>query len=97
MANVSAIQSGASQLVMASWQRFARWWLSGLKEVIPAAWLDWADGEAKPKVMVWCDADAVVCRLTSAAGAVEVRFPLLVSMPPRSQPGSSRMASAGTR
>ena len=75
MAYVSAIQSGASQLVMASWQRFARWWLSGLKEVIPAAWLGWADGEAKPRVMVWRDADAVVCRLKSAAGAVEVRFP----------------------
>lgn len=74
MANVSAIQSGASQLMAARWQRFARWWLSGLKEVIPAAWLDWADGEAKPKVMIWCDADAVVCRLTSAASTVEVRF-----------------------
>lgn len=74
MANVSALQSGALQLLAARWQRFARWWLSGLKEVIPSAWLDWADGEAKPKVIIWRDADAVVCRLTSAAGAVEVRF-----------------------
>jgi general secretion pathway protein L len=74
MAHVSPIKSGASQLMVASWQRFARWWLSGLKEVMPAVWSDWADGEAKPKVIVWREADAVICRLTSAAGAVEVRF-----------------------
>jgi general secretion pathway protein L len=75
MAYVSASRPGASQLVVANWQRFARWWLSGLKQVIPPAWLDWADGEAKPKVMLWRDADAVVCRLTLATGLGELRLP----------------------
>jgi general secretion pathway protein L len=75
MAYVSASRSGVSQLVNANWQRFARWWLLGLKEVIPAAWLDWADGEAKPKVTLWHDADAVVCRLKLATGLEEVRLP----------------------
>ena len=45
MAHVSAASSGASQLLAARWQGFARWWLSGLKEVVPPTWLDWADGE----------------------------------------------------
>jgi general secretion pathway protein L len=75
MAYVSAPRSGASQLAVANWQRFARWWLSGLKEVIPAVWFDWADGEAKPKVTLWREGDAVVCRLTAATGLVEVRLP----------------------
>src|ERR1700712_2480407 len=74
MAYVSAARSGASQLVTARWQGFARWWLSGLKEVVPPAWLDWADGEALPKVMVRRDAETVVCRLTSHAGVVEGRL-----------------------
>jgi len=75
MANVSAARSGTSQLLAARWQGFARWWLSGLKEVVPPAWLDWADGEAPPKVMVRRADETVICQLTSAAGAVEARLP----------------------
>src|SRR5260370_1781911 len=75
MAYVSAARSGASHALAARWQCFARWWLSGLKEVIPSAWLDWADGEAIPKVTIWHDDETVVCRLTSATGTVEARLP----------------------
>lgn len=75
MAYVSAARSGALHVLAARWQGFARWWLSGLKEVIPPAWLDWADGEAIPKVTIWHDDEAVVCRLTSATGTVEARLP----------------------
>src|SRR6266436_9045047 len=75
MAYVSAARSGALHVLAARWQGFARWYLSGLKEVIPPAWLDWADGEAIPKVTIWHDDEAVVCRLTSATGTVEARLP----------------------
>jgi general secretion pathway protein L len=49
--------------------------LSGLKEIVPPAWLDWADGEAPPKVMVRRADETVVCQLTSAAGVIEARLP----------------------
>jgi len=75
MAYVSAARSGTSQLLAARWQGFARWWLSGLKEVVPPAWLHWADGEAPPKVMVRRADETVICQLTSAAGLVEARLP----------------------
>jgi general secretion pathway protein L len=75
MAYVSAARSGALHVLAARWQGFARWWLSGLKEVIPPAWLDWADGEAIPKVTIRHDDETVVCRLTSATGTVEARLP----------------------
>lgn len=75
MAYVSAARSGASHVLAARWQDFARWWLSGLKEVVPPAWLDWADGEAVPKVTIRRDDETVVCRLTSATGTVEARLP----------------------
>ena len=75
MAYVSAARSGTSQLMAARWQGFARWWLSGLKEVVPPAWLDWADSETQPKATVRRVDDTVVCRLTSVAGTVETRLP----------------------
>jgi general secretion pathway protein L len=75
MANVSAANSGASQLLAARWQGFARWWLSSLKEIAPQAWRNWADSEAQPQVLVQRDGESVVCRLTSASGAFEARLP----------------------
>jgi len=75
MAYVSAARSGASQLLAARWHGFVQWWLSGLKEVVPPAWRNWADGEALPKVMVRRDAETVVCRLISPAGVVEGQLP----------------------
>ena len=53
---------------------------------------DWADGEARPRVMLWRDGDTVVCRLTSAAGAVEVRFPAAHFDAAALEPGSPSRA-----
>jgi len=76
LANASAARFGTTRLVAARWQDFARWWLSGLKEVVPPAWSDWAGGEAPPKLMVRRDGEMVVCRLMSAAKVVEARRPV---------------------
>ena len=75
MAYVSAAHSGVSRFLVMRCQGFAHWWLSGLKEVVPAAWQDWAGGEALPKVTIRRDDQTVVCRLTSAAGTVEAHLP----------------------
>ena len=77
MPYISSAGTGASHVLAARWHGFARWWLSGLKEVLPPAWLDWADGEATPKVTIRHDDETVVCRLTSATCAVEERLPLV--------------------
>src|SRR3569832_2285508 len=75
MAYVSADRSGASHFLAARWQRFAEWYLSGLKEVVPPGWLDWADGEAIPRVTMRPDGDTILCRLTSATATGEARLP----------------------
>ncbi len=76
MADVSAAHSSSFHVLAAWWQGFARWWLAGLREAVPPGWLDWADGKATPRAMIRRDHDVVVCKLTSAAGAVEARLPL---------------------
>jgi general secretion pathway protein L len=75
MAYAPTARSGASHDLAVRWQRFVRWWLSGLAEVVPAAWLHWAEQEAAPKLTVWREQQMVVCRLTSASGVVDARFP----------------------
>ena len=63
--------------VLTAWGRdFARWWLSGLRDSMPANWRAWAEGEARPQVTLWRDEDSVACRLVSATGRAETRFPL---------------------
>jgi general secretion pathway protein L len=76
MAYVSAARSGASHLLVARWHWFACWWMSGLREVVPPAWLNWADVEAPPRVMIQRDGESILCQLKSAAGAVEVPLPV---------------------
>jgi general secretion pathway protein L len=49
--------------------------MSGLREVVPPAWLKWADGEAPPRVTIWRDGESILCRLKSAAGVGEARLP----------------------
>ena len=63
------------QFLSAWGQGFAQWWLSGLRDAVPARWRVWAEGEARPQVTLWRDGDGVVCRLISAAGPAEMRFP----------------------
>jgi general secretion pathway protein L len=75
MADVSAVRPSVVHVLTAWWQGFSQWWLSGLRDTIPPGWLDWADGEAMPRVTIERDHDVVVCRLASAAGAAEARFP----------------------
>jgi general secretion pathway protein L len=63
--------------VLTAWGRdFARWWLSGLRDTVPARWREWAQGDARPQVTLWREDDGVACRLVSAAGRAETRFPL---------------------
>ena len=62
--------------VFTAWGKsFAQWWLSGLREAVPARWREWAEGEARPQVTLWRDGDSVTCRLVSAAGPAEIRIP----------------------
>jgi len=75
MAYVLAARSGASHLLVARWQAFGRWWMSGLREVVPPAWLNWAATEAPPRVSIRRDGESIHCRLKSAAGTVEARLP----------------------
>ncbi|WP_198164375.1 PilN domain-containing protein [Bradyrhizobium jicamae] len=62
--------------VLTAWGRgFAQWWLSGLRDAVPARWRAWAEGEARPVVTLRRDGDSVTCRLASAGGAAEIRIP----------------------
>jgi general secretion pathway protein L len=62
--------------VLNAWGKgFAQWWLSGLRDAVPARWRKWAEGEAAPQVALWRDGDGVTCRLLSAAGPAEIRIP----------------------
>jgi general secretion pathway protein L len=47
-----------------------------LRETVPSGWINWIDGDAKPRLLIWRDRDLIVCRLASAAGPVETRLPL---------------------
>lgn len=63
--------------VLAAWGKsFSQWWLAGLRDAVPAQWHQWAEGEARPQVTLWRDGDSIACRLMSAAGPAEIRFPL---------------------
>ena len=63
--------------VLTAWGKgFAQWWLSGLRDAVPARWREWAEGEARPQVTLWRDGEGVTCRLMSAAGPAEIRIPL---------------------
>ena len=63
--------------VLTAWGKgFAQWWLSGLRDAVPARWREWAEGEARPQVTLWRDGDSVTCRLVSATGPAEIRIPL---------------------
>jgi general secretion pathway protein L len=75
MALVAPARSSASYDLAAQWQGFIRWWLSGLAEIVPAAWLQWAEHETAPRVTIWREEQVVVCRLASAAGVVDARLP----------------------
>jgi general secretion pathway protein L len=76
MADVSVVRSGGFHALAARGQDFSRWWLSELRETVPSSWLNWLDGDAMPRLLVWRDRDFVVCRLASVAGPVETRLPL---------------------
>jgi len=63
--------------VLTAWGKgFAQWWLSGLRDAVPARWREWAEGEATPQVTLWREGDGVTCRLASAKGSAEIRIPL---------------------
>lgn len=67
--------SGGFRALTALSKGFAQWWLSGLRDTVPSRWREWAAGEVRPQAMLWLDGDDVTCRLTSAAGTVEVLLP----------------------
>jgi general secretion pathway protein L len=76
MTEVSVARSDGFHALAARWKDFSRWWISELREVVPARWLGWVDEDVIPRLLIWRDRDLVVCRLTSVAGPVETRFPL---------------------
>src|SRR5882757_1680478 len=76
MTDVSVTRSDGSQALAARWQDFSRWWLAELRETVPPGWLNWVDGDAVPKLLVWRDRDHAVCRLASVSGPLETRIPL---------------------
>lgn len=60
-----------------AWGRgFAQWWLSGLRNAVPARWREWAGGKARPQATLWREGNSVACRLMSASGPAETRIPL---------------------
>jgi general secretion pathway protein L len=75
VADTSIARTGGLHALWSWWGGFARWWLAELRLAVPASWLDWAKGEATPRVLVRRDQDFVVCHLASAAGPLEGRFP----------------------
>lgn len=76
MAEVSVARSDGLHALATRWQDFSRWWISELRALVPAGWLSWVDDEVIPRLLIWRDQDFVVCRLASAEGPVEARFPL---------------------
>jgi general secretion pathway protein L len=74
VADLSARAGGLH--VFTAWGKgFAQWWLSGLREALPARWRQWAEGEARPQLSLWRDGDSVSCHLTAASGPAEIRIP----------------------
>lgn len=76
MAQTSVAASGITNPLTARWQQFARWWLAGLQELVPAAWRNWAEGEVLPRLLIWRDGESVMLRLVSASGMTTAEAPL---------------------
>lgn len=76
MTEVSVARSDSFHALAARWRDFSRWWISQLREAVPARWLSWVDDDVIPRLLIWRDRDLAVCRLTSVADTVETRFPL---------------------
>ena len=76
VADLPLARAGGLRVFTAWGKGFAQWWLSGLRDAVPARWREWAEGEARPQVTVWREDDSVACRLVSAAGPTETRIPL---------------------
>ncbi|WFU18763.1 PilN domain-containing protein [Bradyrhizobium sp. CB3481] len=75
VANLPA-RAGGLHVLNAWGQGFAQWWLSGLRDAVPAGWRVWAEGETRPQVTLWRDGDGVTCRLKSGSGPAEIRIPV---------------------
>ena len=76
MADISVARAGGVHILFGWWQGFARWWLVELRSAVPSNWLEWANHEATPRLLLKRDQDAVVCQLASATGPREACFPL---------------------
>ncbi|MCK1643016.1 PilN domain-containing protein [Bradyrhizobium sp. 157] len=75
VADLPAARAGGLHVLTAWGRSFAQWWLSGLRDAIPARWREWAEGEARPIATLWRDGNSITCRLMSAAGPAEIRIP----------------------
>ncbi len=76
MVDMSVAGSDGFQAIVARWNDFARWWVSELRELVPADWLGWVDGDAIPRLLILRDHDRIVCRLSSVREPAEAQFPL---------------------
>lgn len=75
MPDLSVARNGGLQLLTASGGKFARWWLSELREALPDRWLEWVNGKAADRVDLWRDGDCVGCRVVLENRDVETRIP----------------------
>ena len=69
-------RDGIFQVATSLGRRGLRWWLAGLRQALPREWLDWAEGEHRPTVVIARSEDAIVCRLLSTGEPLEARFPI---------------------
>ena len=70
---ISAASSGRFEPL--AWLRaFARWWLKGLRESVPANLTNWADREAMPQLTLSIDDRGTCCSLLAGAQAIETRL-----------------------
>ena len=77
MADVSVVSSSSFHVLETWWQDFSQWWLTGLRETIPARWFGWINGEPLPRLLIRRDCNLAVCSLALPAGMVETRLPLV--------------------
>ena len=76
MSNEWVVRSPGIEAVAARWQDFCQWWLTGLHETVPQAWLAWIRGETIPRLMIRRDRDVVVCNLIATDISKEMRHSL---------------------
>lgn len=75
MTELLATHSDGLSRLAGRWDHLARWWISELRQAVPAPWLDIFGGKAIPQVFVSRDGDSVRCRLVAHDTRFEAQYP----------------------